>query len=75
MQTRVSRFLRVALLALGVASLGGCAVVKPYQRERLAHPAMSFGDAPGDGDDAHMLESREGSAGGHGAVGGGCGCN
>ena len=56
--------------------LGGCAQVKPWQREKLAHPLMQ---AQPDGltaaGDQHMLDAREGSTGGSGQSGGGCGCN
>ncbi len=53
----------------------GCVAVKPYQRELLAQPGMTF-DLDADGQaEQHMLESREASYGGYGAVGGGCGCN
>ena len=69
---------RVALiLALGCAALAaGCARVKPYQRELLAKPIMSFHPDPyEDVLDLHMYEAREGASGGYGSAGGGCGCN
>lgn len=52
-------------------------VVKPYQREHLAERCM----APGFGDGhelkfrGHWEGSRQGSEGGFGQAGGGCGCN
>lgn len=57
-------------------SLGGCVVVKPYQREQLSQRAMTP-DAEGAEDRfrQHWQGSREGGAGGFGAAGGGCGCN
>ena len=50
--------------------------VKPYERELLAKPTMTFQPDPHeDVLDNHMLEAREGAAGGYGSAGGGCGCN
>jgi hypothetical protein len=61
------------VLALGASA---CAHVKPQQREYLSERKMTFGsDAAEDELDLHMQESREGSAGGYGSAGGGCGCN
>ena len=64
------------LFLVAVAAGGGCAAVKPWERELLAQPGMQL-DAPSAGAsaDQHMLESREASAGGFGGAGGGCGCN
>ncbi len=64
-------------LALALASwLGGCATVRPEEREYLAEPAMTF-SAGGmtDAHEEHVLNNREGSFGGGSAKGGGCGCN
>jgi hypothetical protein len=63
------------LLLVSIVAVAGCEVVKPYQRELLAQPGMSFDPRPETEAEQHMLESREASAGGYGAVGGGCGCN
>jgi hypothetical protein len=65
--------------ALGCASLlAGCAIepwVKPYERERLADPIMKFsGGALSDKHREHVRDVREGSRGGNGVQGGGCGC-
>jgi Domain of unknown function (DUF4266) len=69
----------LAALVLG-ASLAGCSSiepwVKPYEREHLADPIMALsrnGIAATYRD--HVFETREGSHGATGAVGGGCGCN
>jgi len=68
------------LTFLGLLSLplllGGCATVAPEQRAILADPTMQF-DAEGKHDAPlrHALENREGSMGGTGVQGGGCGCN
>jgi hypothetical protein len=68
------RSLTVAVLCL--LSLSGCATVAPQQRAILADPTMQF-DAEAKHDAAlrHAIENREGSMGGTGVSGGGCGCN
>ena len=80
----VSRKIRATLCAmsvlLGIAALSGCGQiqpwVKPYEREHLADPIMSFDRNPiSSGYLDHVFESREGSRGATGSVGGGCGCN
>jgi hypothetical protein len=72
--------LRMLAAAATLVVLGGCAApkpwVKPYEREHLADPIMSFNRDPiSSGYLEHVLETREGSRGATGAVGGGCGCN
>jgi hypothetical protein len=68
----------VALLVLA-ATLGACSVepwVKPYERDRLADPIMSFERHPVSASYAHhVYESREAARGASGSSGGGCGCN
>jgi len=63
-------------LAILVFALTGCATVAPEQRAILADPTMQF-DAEAKHEAAlrHALENREGSMGGTGVAGGGCGCN
>ena len=64
-----------AILLVGGLLCGGCATVQPWQRDRLADPCMTFEANAGlSGYAAHWQESREGSAGGSGVQGGGCGC-
>jgi hypothetical protein len=49
--------------------------VKPWQRARLADPCMTFeANANMTAYAAHWQEAREGSSGGAGVQGGGCGC-
>jgi hypothetical protein len=64
------------LLLCLLLALSGCAAVAPQQRAILADPTMQF-DAEAKHDAAlhHALENREGSMGGTGVSGGGCGCN
>jgi len=52
----------------------GCAVPQ-WQREHLSDPIMRFDGEEGvDNLELHVLPLKEGSAGGHGASGGGGGC-
>jgi len=58
-----------------IASSAGCATVRPEQRAVLADPVMQF-EGRGEREALeHVLENREGSFGGRGVRGGGCGCN
>jgi hypothetical protein len=72
------KYIRVYILfALFLASLiiGGCVVVQPWERERLADPNMMFDENPLDkGAELHFLFIREGTEGGDGSQSGGCGC-
>jgi hypothetical protein len=62
-------------MAVLAGPLGGCTIVKPWQRGRLGHPAMQLDGRLGSAMRHHVLAIREGSVGGEGASGGGCGCN
>jgi hypothetical protein len=67
-------------LCLGATLLVGCDSiqpwVKPYEREHLADPIMSFTPNPVSSTYLdHAFEVREGARGATGGVGGGCGCN
>jgi hypothetical protein len=69
-----------AALAVAVLLLAGCSGVepwvKPYERDRLADPIMSFDRNPVSGSYIdHVHEAREGARGASGSAGGGCGCN
>lgn len=65
--------LLIITLALGVSA---CVTVKPQQRGVLADPIMQFeGDPQSAAQVRHAIENREGSYGGAGVSGGGCGCN
>ncbi len=61
-----------------VISLTGCANwgVDPWDRDLLAEKPMQFGsDSVDDAYTDHIYFSKEGSSGGGGFSGGGCGCN
>jgi hypothetical protein len=65
------------VLAVLLATLaGGCARVKPWQREDLARRSMVEDRERGEQRfEQHQRGSREGADGGTGEAGGGCGCN
>ncbi len=68
------------LLLLGVLMVSGCAPikpwVKPYERNNLADPIMSFSRDPIEASYMHhVYQAREGAHGAEGGAGGGCGCN
>ena len=67
----------VALLLLSL--LGGvvsCTPVQPWQKEHLALRHMAFETDPLEAKfKEHIYSSKEGSSGGYGPGGGGCGCN
>ena len=81
MTMRLKRTMGLWLLLVGgVAALSACSPiepwVKPYEREHLADPIMSFTPNPVSSTYLeHVFESREGARGATGGVGGGCGCN
>ena len=70
---------RLMALASTLLLLGACSIqpwVRPYERDRLADPIMSWDrDAISGAYLDHIYESREGSRGATGTAGGGCGCN
>ncbi len=68
--------LALLIACLFVTSACGMHAVRPAEREHLADRTMEFDDDPHEiSADDHVLSNREGSAGGRGTSGGGCGCN
>ena len=68
----------VAAAALACAGAAGCGrfAVRASEKEHLADRTMRFdADAHEAAADDHVLSNREGSTGGRGTGGGGCGCN
>ena len=63
-------------LAIFATTLPACQTVRPWEREHLSKPQMTFNE---DKDEVtleqHTWEYREGAIGGLGGGGGGCGCN
>ncbi len=67
---------RILARLVAFALLAGCVRVHAHQRELLAKPTMNPEAAPLEQKlDTHVHEYREGSMGGTGVGGGGCGCN
>ena len=65
-------------MTFAVSLLAGCGryAVRPDEKEYLADRIMQPDYDPIETAlDQHVLTNREGSAGGSGAAGGGCGCN
>ena len=73
----IGKFLAVGAVA-GALLVGACGkqAVRASEKEFLADRIMKF-DADGQetAADEHILSNREGSSGGRGTGGGGCGCN
>jgi hypothetical protein len=68
-------FVGLSLAVLGALS-SGCVTLAPQQRAILADPTMQFeAEAKHDAALRHAIDNREGSMGGTGVSGGGCGCN
>ncbi len=64
------------LLLLLTATSAACVRVRPHERQDLARRAMDPAGDPSERKlDGHVEEYREGSIGGSGTGGGGCGCN
>lgn len=73
--SRASSFI-ATMIAASLLSATGCATVAPYERERLAKPDMDMSrNADAKAGEEHATAYREGSSGGMGSSGGGCGCN
>lgn len=70
---------RAVAFTAAVVAVSGCSVepwVKPYERDHLADPIMTFDRDPVSSSyTGHVYEAREGARGATGAAGGGCGCN
>lgn len=70
--------LRVTVIAAVVISCSGCASlgVEVWEREVLSRPEMQFDSRDLELVlDDHFYFSKEGTSGGRGFAGGGCGCN
>jgi hypothetical protein len=71
--------MRKTLVACVLLVVSGCVTVRPWERGRLASPAMQFQmDAFADEQEQSILEITEGAtfaAAGAGGAGAGCGCH
>jgi hypothetical protein len=64
------------VLVITLLFTASCVTVRPTQRAVLADPIMQFeGDPIAAAQLRHAIDNREGSYGGGGVSGGGCGCN
>jgi hypothetical protein len=76
---RTPSIVRASIAAAALCALAGCSIepwVKPYERDHLADPIMSFDRDPvSTSYTGHVYEAREGARGATGGAGGGCGCN
>lgn len=64
------------VIAFAAFLIGGCAAVKPWDRDLLAQKKMQLVPVPVDNAlDEHVYFSKEAASGGQGVGGGGCGCN
>ena len=70
------RLVFAAVIALGAAAaVSGCASVRVSEREKLGDPIMERQDHFAKQTlEQKFFSSREGSIGGAGGIGGGCGC-
>ncbi len=79
MKTQVLKKTVHALLMLIVIAMSGCSIgqaVKPWEKETLSRPEMTFEGDPLDTKyTEHIYSSKEAASGGAGVGGGGCGCN
>ena len=71
---------RTGMLIVAAVVMSGCGNiepwVKPYERQALADPIMSFDANPvSTAYLDHVFDAREGARGANGSSGGGCGCN
>lgn len=71
----VNRKTKSCMLMILSVLLVSCAAVKPWEREKLADPIMEpRSEFAKQKLDEKFFSSREGSMGGSGGIGGGCGC-
>ena len=74
--SRRSKFVVRVLGGMTLLLVAGCATVQPWDRDLLAQSKMSLNPTPMlQAIDEHIYFSKEGSMGGIGVGGGGCGCN
>ncbi len=71
--------MRTALIMISLFVLSGCSIkdVQPWEKETLANDRMqdNAGNTLFTKFENHIFFSKEGSKGGGGVAGGGCGCN
>jgi hypothetical protein len=81
MKNRIAATLtKLVFVGLAVLFFSGCSLlgkrVNAYERSTLSKPGMALVANPKEQSAMnHMYNAREGSTGGFGGAGGGCGCN
>lgn len=77
LSSTLARYGAAALVLFALSACGNIEPwVKPYERQALADPIMSFDLNPvSSAYIDHVYEAREGARGALGSSGGGCGCN
>jgi len=76
MMAPMRRVISICVGCVLVATLAGCTTVQPWERGNLADVTMRPDRDPlAAAMSEHVYFSREGSTGGRGVGGGGCGCN
>lgn len=69
-------YLKLLCVSAAFIALAGCSTVEPWDRGTLAKDVMAWQSEPLKASlDNHIYFSKEGTAGGGRAAGGGCGCN
>ena len=72
----MKRALQWIVILAAISSATGCVAVQPWERGKLSSAVMNPNpDLLELKTDGHVHEYREGSIGGSGVSGGGCGCN
>jgi len=70
------RFQFLIPILLLISLCAGCTTVEPWEKEALGKSIMAFDPDPLETrNKQHIYFSKEGSSGGYGLNGGGCGCN
>jgi hypothetical protein len=77
---RIKSWLRLTIILLAIIMNVACAKlgkkIAPFERQILSLKGMEFISNPvEEASMQHMFNAREGSVGGFGGAGGGCGCN
>lgn len=68
--------LSISFVLAVLCACSGCVKVQPWEKENLAKPHMAFDTDPLESKFRnHVFQSKEGSFGGSGVGGGGCGCS
>ena len=71
----MEKLIAMAAIAIVLVTATGCSTVKPWRKGNLAKAQMQLDPDPLEARfRRHTFESKEGSKGGFGALGGGCGC-